>query len=99
MYNNNFGLIGNSFSTIQLNTLDSIMQTYYPYIKDSLNLLSETSLDFECEFTNAFTDLCFIKTQPKANPSSQSLLNRLDEHNQAEILRQKPIYEPTEEIF
>lgn len=75
------------------------MQAYYPYVKDSLGLATETSLASECEYTNAFTDLCFLRFPTRAGLVLPQLINELDGGREDQGQRPLPLYEPTEELF
>jgi hypothetical protein len=53
-------IIGNSFSTIDTNSLDKDLKKYYSFIMDSnFHLVNETRLNSFCDLTDAFTDLAF----------------------------------------
>lgn len=75
------------------------MQTYYPYVRDSLGLVTEISLAFDCEYTNAFTDLCFLRFPTRVGLVLPQLVNELDDGREDQVQRYSPVYEPAEEIF
>lgn len=72
------------------------MTQFYSFIKDSLNFVTEVSLDFECEATNSFNDFCFQKFNIKK--FNGTILNEINEVNSVKLLK-KPIYDHAEEIY
>jgi hypothetical protein len=89
----NLYIIGNSFRTIQLNTLDEIMSTRLSYLKDSIMLLDEIRLDHKCSLSNdAFYDLCIVSFNGSKFEKEQSrLLNKLSLDFDVSKLK-RPIY-------
>ena len=89
----NLYIIGNSFRTIQLNTLDEIMSTRLSYIKDSLLLLDEIRLDHKCSLSNdAFYDLCILRFNSNQSEQHRSrFLNELSLDFDVSKLK-KPFY-------
>ncbi len=103
-------LLGNSFSTIQLNTLNETMRTRYSFVRDSLEFVEHVNLDYECAHTNAFSDFCFQLFNPpgdgEGGVGGHELINKLVEDNynnkdddECESVLKEPIYEQSEEIF
>ena len=105
-------VLGNSFSTIQLNTLNETMRTRYSFVRDSLGFLEHVNLDYECAHTNAFSDFCFQIFNPPGDGGGvggHELINNLVEDNynnnnnkdddEYESVLKEPIYEESEEIF
>jgi hypothetical protein len=94
---NSLIILGNSFDTIMLNTLDKLMVKRYSFIKDSSMFMQETKLDNKCELTDAFYDMSFLTFNVYSNEISKfNLINKLDSNN---ILVEPRYDDDIEEIF
>jgi len=71
--------------------MDEDMDKFYSYVKDSLQFINACSLDFKCDFTNAFSD--FSLQTFKNMHMEIKLINNLDG------IPIKPVYEDSEEIL
>ena len=71
--------------------MDEDMDKFYSYVKDSLQFINACSLDFKCDFTNAFSD--FSLQTFKNMYMEMKLINNLDG------IPIKPVYEDSEEIL
>jgi len=76
---NSLIILGNSFDTIMLNTLDKLMVKRYSFIKDSSMFMHETRLDNKCELTDAFYDMSFLTFNVNSNEITKfNLINKFD---------------------
>ena len=76
---NSLIILGNSFNTIMLNTLDQLMVKSYSFIRDSSLFLKEIKLDSMCELTDAFYDMSFLTFKVDSSEISKlNLINKLD---------------------
>ena len=93
---NSLIILGNSFDTIMLNTLDQLLVKNYSFIRDSRLFLQEVKLDNRCDLTDAFYDMSFLTFKVNSNEIVKlNLINKLDSNNLVE-----PCYdENIEEIF
>jgi hypothetical protein len=71
--------------------MDEDMEKFYSYVKDSLQFINACTLDFKCDFTNAFSDFS-LQTFENMH-MGMKLINNLGS------ISIKPVYEDSEEIF
>ena len=97
---NKIVILGNSFNTLALNTLERVMNQCYSFIKDSNCFVKEIKLDDKCELTDAFYDFSFLTFKLRLNEISNfKFINRLDVELDSKNLLE-PVYdENSEEIF
>jgi len=67
------------------------MDKFYGYVKDSLQLINASTLDYKCDFTNAFSD--FSLQSFNTLVTNINLTNTLGKNNI------RPIYEESDEIY
>jgi len=95
---NKLMILGNSFNTMVLNTLEKVMLQNYSFIKDSIQFVSETKLDNSCELTNAFYDFSLHVFKLRSDDiGSFSLQNKLDLDWHAN--RPEPVYDENYSLF